>query len=78
MKSDFDQRAFKLITERCAAKIREAHQVADEQRKYIEFIRSEVNNGVDLQQAIASAVAGWPDLKFLEEVTTIIEESGAK
>lgn len=72
---DFNQRAFKRITERCAAKITEAHRIADEQRKYLEFIESEMNAGADVQQAIASAVAGWRDIKFLEEVTEIMEEA---
>ncbi len=74
--TDFEQRAFKLITDRCAAKIREAHKVADDQRKYIEFIRTELNNGADLRIAINSAFAGWrDDLKFLEDITSIMEEA---
>ena len=77
--NDFNQRAFKRITERCAAKIKEAHRVADEQRKYVEFIQSEINNGADTQQAINTAIMCWKDdIEFLEEVTQIIEEVASK
>lgn len=68
----------KLINQRCAERIREANRIADEQVKYVRFIQQEVANGADLRTAIDSAVAGWPDLAFQEEVTALMEQAGAQ
>jgi hypothetical protein len=68
----------KLINQRCAERIREAHRIADEQCKYVRFIEQEVANGADLMTAVTTAFACWPDLTFLEEITNLIEKAGAQ
>lgn len=71
--ADFTKAIRKKINERCAVRIREANQLADQQIDYAEFILKELRDGAPLKSALDGAATAWP--RLVEEMTIIMEEA---